>query len=314
MVPFQKSEYENDSILSVNITGIKFKNPLILASGVLGITGNICARVVRAGAGGIVIKSVSLNPRLGYDNPVIVEVEGGFINAIGNPNPGIFEIEKELKEAKKEGAPIICSIIAPDPEEFGRTAALAEKFGADAIEMNVSCPHVSRMGAQVGQDFSLLTDTVREVKSRVNIPTWVKLTPNITNIVEEGQAAQDGGADALVAINTVKAMAIDIDAFKPILSNRYGGLSGPAIRSIAIRCVYELYDNIEIPIIGVGGITDWRAASEFLLAGAGGLQIGSGVVYHGLDVFKEVNTGLTRYLTSKGFTKINECIGLAHKR
>jgi dihydroorotate dehydrogenase (NAD+) catalytic subunit len=306
--------FEDEFTLSVNITNTRFKNPLILASGVLGMTGSLLRRAVREGAGGIVAKTVSLDPRDGYDNPVIVGVEGGFLNAVGTPNPGYLNIEEELREAKKEKAPVIASAMAPDPEGFGRIALALESYGADIIELNVSCPHVYLMGAQVGQDYILLKEVVREVKSKVSIPVWVKLTPNVTNIVEEGKAAEDGGADALVAINTIKAMTINIDSQKPILSNRFGGLSGPAIRSVAVRCVYELYENTKIPIIGVGGITDWRSATEFLLAGARGIQIGSAIAYKGLRVFKEVNEGLRSYLNSKGFKSIEDCIGIAHKR
>ena len=312
----QLRRYEKASIeptLSVNLSNIKFKNPLILASGVFGMTGSLMRRVARAGAGGIVAKTVSLEPREGYDNPVIVEVEGGLLNAIGTPNPGYLNFSEELKEAKKGGIPIIASIMAPDPEGFAKISVALEGYGADIIELNVSCPHVSLMGAQVGQDYSLLREVVRAVKSKVSIPVWVKLTPNVTDIVEEGRAAMDGGADALVAINTIKAMTIDIDAYKPILSNRFGGLSGPAIRSIAVRCVYELYENTDIQIIGVGGVTDWRSAVEFILAGASGIQIGSVIAYNGLGVFQEVNEGLLRYLASKGFESIEDCIGIAHK-
>jgi dihydroorotate dehydrogenase (NAD+) catalytic subunit len=203
--------------------------------------------------------------------------------------------------------------MAPDPEGFARVASSVEKFGADAVELNVSCPHVKQMGAQIGQDYDLLREVVKKVKSAVSIPVLVKLTPNVTDIVEEGKAAERGGADALVAINTVKAMVIDVNAFKPILTNRFGGLSGPAVKPVALRCVYELFENVDIPVVGVGGIVDWRDAVEFFLAGAMCVQIGTAIAYQGLKTFEEINKGLVDYLESNNYRKVDEIIGLAHQ-
>ena len=313
MEPSRRSEGKSPS-MAVQLCGIEFPNPFILASGVLGMTGSVIRRAADAGAGGVVTKTVSVKPREGYDNPVIVEVEGGFLNAVGTPNPGYLHFRDEIATAKLGGIPIIASAMARDPEEFMMVAVALEDYGADAIELNVSCPHVDRMGAQIGQDSSLLKDVVQAVTSKVKIPVWVKLTPNVSSIVEEGVVCEEGGADALVAINTLKAMTIDVDTFKPILSNRVGGLSGPAIRTVAVRCVYELYENVSIPVIGVGGVTDWSVAVEFFLAGAHAVQVGTAVAYSGLDIFNDLNVGLQSFIRKKGFSSTSDIVGLAHKR
>ncbi len=299
---------------AVQLCGIEFPNPFILASGVLGIAGSVIRRVADAGAGGAVTKTVSYEPREGYDNPVVVEVDGGFLNAVGIPNPGFRHFRDEIVTAKLGGIPVIASAMAKNPEEFAMVAAALEDYGANAIELNVSCPNVDRMGDQVGQDSSLLKDVVQAVTSKVGIPVWVKLTPNVSSIVEEGIVCEESGADALVAINTLKAMTIDVDTFKPILSNRFGGLSGPAIRTVAVRCVYELYENVSIPVIGVGGVTDWRAAVEFFLAGAQAVQVGTSIAYSGLDIFNDLNVGLQSFIRKKGFSSTSDIVGLAHKR
>jgi len=284
----------------------------MLSSGVLGISSSLLKRIYDAGAGCVVTKSIGPEPRPGYSNPCVVEVTGGYINAMGLPNPGITAFLEELKELNDFKIPTIVSIFGGDEAQFAKIAqTVAEKNGALGLELNISCPHAEV--STIGQDPEITKRVVQAVKSAVSIPVFVKLTPNVTNLVEIALAAESAGADGLTAINTVRAMAIDIYSKTPILSNKYGGLSGPAIKPIAVRCIYELYENVKIPLIGVGGITNWQDAVEFLLAGATALQIGTGIKYNGPIIFKEVIEGIKNYLTAENFSNLSEIIGAAHK-
>jgi dihydroorotate dehydrogenase (NAD+) catalytic subunit len=177
--------------------------------------------------------------------------------------------------------------------------------------LNVSCPHVEETGAEIGRDPELVAEVVRKVKNEVDKPVFVKLTPDVANIVEVAKVAVEAGADAIAAINTVRAMAIEIETTRPLLANKIGGLSGPAIKPIAVRCVYEIYREVDVPVIGCGGITDWRDAVEFMLAGASAIQIGTAIAFKGLEVFKSVTTGIDAYVRKKGFESTKDIVGLA---
>ena len=284
----------------------------MLASGILGLSAESLSNIVIGGAGAIVTKSIGLNPRNGYANPTIVQTSYGLINAMGLPNPGITEFVKEIHEAKSFGVPVIVSVYGFSAEEYATVGKIAVDAGADAVELNVSCPHVEETGSEIGQNPEILAEVVRKVKASVEKPVFVKLSPNVTNIAEIAQVAAKAGADALTAINTVKAMAIDTETTVPILSNKTGGLSGPAIKPVAIRCVYEIYERVKVPIIGCGGITNWRDAVEFLLAGATAIQIGTAIALKGPNVFKKVTRGINAYLRRKSFKSVNEIVGLSH--
>jgi dihydroorotate dehydrogenase (NAD+) catalytic subunit len=299
--------------LATEIAGLKLANPTMLASGILGYTGLSLKSVIEAGAGAVVTKSLGLEPRIGYPNPTVVQVDCGLLNAMGLPNPGISHFKEEMKELKNTGVPIILSIYGYTSEEFTEVAETAVKLGADAIELNVSCPHIKKAGAEIGCDPLLLTEIVKEVKENVDKPVIVKLTPNVTNITEIGQAAEKAGADAITAINTIKAMNIEIKTGRPLLANKFGGLSGPAIKPIAIRCVYDIYSSVDIPVIGCGGISSWQDAIEFLLAGASAVQIGTAIAFNGVNVFSSVAKGIDKYLERKNINNIKEVVGLAHK-
>ena len=299
--------------LVTEIAGLKLTNPTMLAAGILGLTGSSLRSVVEAGAGAVVTKSVGLKPREGYPNPTVVQVKCGLLNAVGLPNPGIHHFSEEIREAKETGVPIIVSVYGYSSEEFAEVAKVATEAGADALELNVSCPHVEETGAEIGSDSDLVAEVVREVKKKVDKPVFVKLTPNVANIAEIAKAAVKAGADAITAINTVRAMAIEIETTRPLLANRIGGLSGPAIKPIAVRCVYEVYREVDVPVIGCGGITTWRDAVEFMLAGASAVQIGTAIAFKGLEVFKSVARGIDAYVKKKGFGSVKEIVGLAHK-
>ena len=299
--------------LATEIAGLKLANPTMLASGILGYTGLSLKSVIEAGAGAVVTKSMGLEPRTGYPNPTVVQTDCGLLNAMGLPNPGISHFKEEIKELKNTGVPTILSIYGYSSEEFATVAEIAVKMGADAIELNVSCPHVKKAGAEIGCDPLLLTEIVEEVKKKVAKPVIVKLTPNVANIGEIAKAAEEAGADAITAINTVKAMNIEIETGRPLLANKFGGLSGPAIKPIAVRCVYDVYRSVDVPVIGCGGITSWQDAIEFMLAGASAVQIGTAIAFKGVSVFSSVAKGIDAYLKRKGFNNVRELVGLAHK-
>ncbi|MEM2934709.1 MAG: dihydroorotate dehydrogenase [Methanocellales archaeon] len=296
--------------LRVEIGSLSLKNPTILAAGILGTTAGSLIRIASLGAGAVVTKSIGSKPREGYPNPVIVQMEFGLLNAMGLPNPSYKEFKEEIKRVKKAKVTVIASIFGGSVEEFVEVAIGICKAKPSALELNLSCPHAKGYGADIGIDPELVRKITRAVKKEVKVPVWVKLTPNVTDIVEIGRAAERGGADAIVAINTLRGMAIDLESGYPILSNKIGGLSGKALKPVAIRCVYELYENLNIPIIGVGGISNYRDALEFIMAGAIAVQIGT-AVYSDLTIFHQICSGIKSYLMEKKCT-LEEIRGKAH--
>jgi dihydroorotate dehydrogenase (NAD+) catalytic subunit len=302
------------SKLSVNLAGLKLANPTVLASGILGYTAQTLQSVVDGGAGAVVTKSIGLKPRKGYANPTVVQTDCGLINAMGLPNPGIGAYVNEIREAKSVlDVPLVVSIFGYSEGEYAMVAKKAVGAGADAVELNVSCPHVKETGSEIGQDPELLAKVIEKVRASVVKPVFVKLSPNVTSIADAAEAAVRAGADAITAINTVRAIAIDSDTALPILGNRVGGLSGPATKPIAMRCIYDIYERVGVPIIGCGGVANWRDAVEFMLAGASAVQIGTAIATEGQDVFRLVSTGIEEYLGRKGFRNVSEIVGLAHK-
>lgn len=299
--------------LSVEFAGIKLPNPTILASGILGVSSEVMIRAARAGAGAVVTKSFNRNGREGYRNPSFIEVPGGFLNALGIPNPGMNEMFEEVRAVSNAGVPVIASVFGFDAEEFAEAAARGEDGGAVAVELNVSCPHVKEVGVEIGQRPGIVREVTRAVRRKIGVPVIVKLTPNVTSIQEIAIAAEEAGADAVTAINTALGMAIDVEAKFPILGGKVGGLSGPALHSIAVRAVYEIREAVKIPIIGVGGIADWKGAVEMMMAGASAVQVGTAVMYHGLEVFREVTTGISRFLAENGYASSMDLVGVSHK-
>jgi dihydroorotate dehydrogenase (NAD+) catalytic subunit len=298
----------------IKVTGIELENPTILAAGIMGTTGASLSRVGREGAGAVVTKSIGPEPKEGHKNPSMIDLGYGFLNAMGLPNPSYPDFKNELAIAKKEsGTPVIASIFGGTEEEFVEVAQGLLKSEPDAFELNVSCPHALGYGASVGSNPDAVESITAAVKDAVDIPVWVKLTPNVTDIVTIGDAAQRGGADAVVAINTVKGMAIDIESGYPILGNRFGGLSGKAVKPVAVKCVYDLYTALDIPIIGVGGVYTWQDAVEMMMAGATAVQVGS-AVHEGLDVFSSIARGIEKFISEKGYEDITDVIGIAHER
>lgn len=302
-------------MLKTNICGINFKNPLMLAAGVLGSTASSLNWVLNSGAAGVVTKSFSMEPNSGYKNPTTVGVDCGIINAIGLSSPGIKNSIEEIRNVKtSEGEVLIASIYGSIPDDF---SSLVEKIqnDVDMIELNISCPHaMAGCGAAIGQDPDLTHQFVSAAKNVSDVPIIAKLTPNVTDIVEIALSAQDAGADALTLINTVgPGMKINIDVAKPVLSNKFGGMSGKAIKPIAIRDVFIVYDAVDIPIIGVGGISNYEDVVEFIFAGACGVQIGTSIMNEGVEIFNQINNDLENFMKEKGYKSIDEMVALAHE-
>lgn len=302
------------NLLSTSIAGLTLNNPAMLASGVLGYSAESMQRVVKGGAGAVVSKSVGIEPKMGYANPTVVQAKSGLINAMGLPNPGIDEYVDEIKYTKSLlHVPLIVSVFGYTAEEYATVAKKAAEAGADAVELNVSCPHVKQTGSEIGQNSALLHEVVKAVKSVVQKPVIVKLSPNVTDIVDLAHTAVKAGADAITAVNTLRAIAIDTETMRPILSNIKGGLSGPAMKPVALRCVYDLHEKLKVPIIGCGGISDWRDAVEFFLAGASAVQVGTAIAFEDPEVFQAINRGVEVYLRKKHFGSVKEIVGLSHR-
>ncbi|MBY8982744.1 MAG: dihydroorotate dehydrogenase [Candidatus Lokiarchaeota archaeon] len=297
-------------MLNVKISNLKLKSPIILASGILGVSYSSMKRIIEAGAGAITTKSIGPRPRKGYKNPSIFEVfPGTFINSVGLGNPGIEEFYHEIKKIKEDNYPLIVSVFGDSIDSYLQVALKAEEAGCNAIEINISCPHAKV--SSIGIDSELTFILVKTLKEKLAIPLIVKLNPNVTNIGEIALSAEKGGADAVVAINTLAAMVIDINTKRPILSHGSGGLSGKAIKPISVKKVYDLYKILKIPIIGCGGVSDWKDVVEFFLAGASAVAIGT-ALHKGQSIISKINENLKLYLQENGYNSINDIKGLAH--
>lgn len=299
--------------IKVQMGGLHLANPLLLASGVHGSSLSKVLEALKVGAGGAVTKSIGPEPREGYKEPTMVEVEGGMVNAAGLPNPGAERFSEELGSLMGRKLPIFVSVFGGDEKEFAHVVRTLDANEFIGYELNLSCPHVAGVGTEVGHDPELVSRVVSTVKSRTEKPVFAKLSPNTEKLIEVAQAAVDSGADGLTAINTVKAMPIDIESGKPALSNGYGGLSGGAMRPVALRCVYELREWFDVPIMGCGGVSTWEHAVEFFLAGASAVQIGTATIKR-FAIFNDINLGVISYLDRKGFTSLKDIVGAAHNK
>jgi dihydroorotate dehydrogenase (NAD+) catalytic subunit len=292
-------------------------NPLVLASGILGTHASLMARTARAGAGAITAKSAG-PPRTGHNNPTCFPFGPGLLNAIGLANPGAAAEAELLAETKAAleplGVPLIASIFAGTVEEFGRMAADIAPSGADLLEVNISCPNVAD---DYGEPFAASCPTAAAVtaavKAEVDMPLILKLAPNVTNIGRIAQAVVDAGADAICAVNTMPGMVIDITSGQPVLHNRSGGMSGDALRAIAVHAVYQVRNAVDVPIIGTGGVSTAAHALELLSAGATAIGIGSAVYNHGPGIFQDILDDLGAWLTTHDLT-LDAARGRAHTR
>ena len=301
--------------LSTTVTGLRLPNPLLLASGILNETGASMARAVREGAGGVVTKSMSLKPRNGHPGPNVVEVEGGLLNAMGLPGPGLEHFAHEVGEARKGGAVVVGSVFGGTAQEFAVAATKMEALGTPALELNVSCPHAKGYGSEIGCDPDRLREVVVAVKEAVQVPVWVKLTPNTDNVARLAQVAIEAGADALVATNTLKAIAIEPDLRRPVLGNRFGGLSGHALKPVALRAVYDCFAlDPKVPIVASGGIYTARDVLEYAMAGASAFQVGTAVMHEGWGVFPKIAADLQAWMKAEGVKDLKSLVGAAHAK
>ncbi len=303
--------------IEVRFCNLKMESPLVLASGILGLTAASMQRVVAFGAGAVTTKSFNLETRKGHKGPSIVPFKHGLLNAVGLSNPGVDEMVKEIKLYKAGcDAPVFASLFGRTIEEFGAVTELALEAQPDLIEVNVSCPNVhSEFGTPFGDSCPDTGKVTRLVKKKAgNVPVSIKLGPHGPGIGKLARACEDNGADAITAINTVgPGMLIDINVRKPVLSNLTGGVSGPAILPVAVKSVFEVYKQVKIPIIGTGGVNTWDDALQLILAGATTVGLGTGIYYEGIGVFDKINIGLIKYMNEYGFKSLEEIRGSAHE-
>jgi dihydroorotate dehydrogenase (NAD+) catalytic subunit len=296
---------------------VRLPNPTVLASGILGLSSEVFERLVRNGLGAITTKSVSLQPRPGYKNPVVVDYGPGLINAVGLSNPGVEVMVDEIRRTKRRlaplGVPIIASIFANTIYDFGTLARYISEAEPDLIEANISCPNIDARYEQMFAASPYVSAQVtRRIKENTDIPLIVKLSPNVDDIVEVAQEVVAAGADAISAINSVgPGMLIDIETAQPVLANRIGGVSGPGIRPIAVRCVFDICRTVDVPVIGIGGVSDGRDVVEMLLVGATAVGIGSAVNYHGFTVFEKAVDQVRQYMHRHGYRSLDEFRGRA---
>jgi dihydroorotate dehydrogenase (NAD+) catalytic subunit len=307
-----------DLDLSVELCGVRLRNPLVLAAGILGTGAELLARVAESGAGMVTTKSCGLSPRSGHPNPTVLDWGHGLINAVGLANPGVDEEVRVIEDAKRllapHGVPLAASIFAETVEGFAQVAQKVAAAEPDFIELNISCPNVTdEMGRPFACDAGDSARVTAAVKQVTSIPLIVKLSPNVTDIAAIARSVEHAGADAIAAINTLgPGMIIDIHAQRPVLSNKVGGVSGPAVRPIAVRCVYDIFQAVDIPIIGMGGVSEGRDALEMIMAGATAVGIGSAVRYRGLEVFSAILDEMRGLLAEEGYGRVAELRGVAH--
>jgi dihydroorotate dehydrogenase (NAD+) catalytic subunit len=296
-----------DPDLSVTIAGVKLRNPVIAASGTFGYGKEYRGLLEIAELGGICTKGLTLTPRPGNEGRRLHETPSGLLNSIGLENPGIEAfIEKELPALRDLGPAVIANLSGSSIEEYAKGADLLDSTSIDMIELNISCPNVKAGGMAFGLDPEAAYNVIKFVKrSAPHKPLMVKLSPNAPDLAAVAQACVKAGADAISLVNTFKAMAIDIHKRKPVFDNISAGLSGPAIRPIALRMVWELRDLIRIPIVGLGGIATTEDALEFLMAGADAIQVGSATFAHP-PAMNEIIQGIGDYMKQKGFLELSE--------
>jgi len=296
--------------LSVNLAGIDMKNPVMVASGTFGYGEEYSQFFDLGNLGAIVTKSITLAPRAGNRPPRLYETPSGMLNAIGLQNVGLDRfIHEKMVFLRKIGIPIIVSISGEEVSEYAEIASrLSDIDGISGIELNISCPNVSKGGMLFGSDAQVTYDLVKSIRRSTDLPLIVKLSPNVTSITDIAVAAENGGADAISLINTVLGMSVDINTGKPRLGNITGGLSGPAIRPIAVRMVWQVVSAVKSPVIGMGGIMTADDALEFLITGAKAVAIGTANFVNPIAVM-EVIDGIKKFMNQKCISNINDLIG-----
>jgi dihydroorotate dehydrogenase (NAD+) catalytic subunit len=296
--------------LGVTVAGIKLRNPVLTASGTFGYGEEYAQIFDISRLGGIIVKAISLKPRNGNPPPRLVEASAGCLSACGLQNIGVHRfVDEKMPFLRQIGIPVIVNLAGESIAEFVEIVrVLSQVDGIAGVELNVSCPNVKHHGMAFGIDPVAVHDIVSAVKAEAPWPVICKLTPNVTDIAVIARSAEDAGADAISLINAPLGMAIDVHKRRPRIANVTGGLTGPAIKPIALRMVWQVANAVEIPVIGIGGISNWEDAAEFLIAGACAVEIGT-AFFSNPFVAVEVIDGLGTYLQSAGFTCVGDLIG-----
>ncbi|MBQ3110588.1 MAG: dihydroorotate dehydrogenase [Clostridia bacterium] len=295
----------------VNFCGVEFENPVVTGSGTFGFGYEYSQYYNLDAIGGISVKGLTLKPREGNKPPRIAEVYGGILNSVGLQNPGLENfLTNDLPFLKKKFSKckIIANIAGNTIEDYIEMGKLVGQSNVDIVEMNISCPNVKHGGVAFGTDCNMVSEITSKVKEQCDRPLVVKLSPNVTDIVAIAKAAEGAGADGLSLINTLLGMKIDINSRRPILNNNVGGMSGPAVKPVAVRMVWQVANAVNIPIIGMGGICDGNDAVEFMLAGASLVSVGTQNFVDPYAAIKTAN-GIEEYMTKHGIEDVNELIG-----
>ncbi|MCG8403266.1 MAG: dihydroorotate dehydrogenase [Firmicutes bacterium] len=299
---------------AVNLGGIQMKNPVATASGTFGFGFEYRPYVPLQRLGAITIKGTTPAPRRGNPTPRVAETPSGMLNAIGLQNPGADRVAGDIMPGLAElGVPVIVNIAGDTVEDYASVARKLDRVpGVAGLEINISCPNVKKGGIQFGSDPRAAAEVTRAVKSVTGMPVIVKLSPNVTDITAVAEAVAGAGADALSLINTLLGMVIDVEKRRPLLGNVTGGLSGPAVRPVAVRMVWQVYRAVKLPIMGMGGIMDARDALEFILAGATAVAVGTANFVNPRATV-EVIEGIETYMRQNGYDDVNQLVGLAHR-
>lgn len=294
--------------------GLTIKNPVIAASGTFGYGEEYASHYDINRLGAVIVKGVSLEPRAGNPPPRIMETPCGMLNAIGLENPGVkIFIKEKLPFLRQYNVAVIVNVFGETLDEYKQVVEIvSETEGVHGLEINISCPNVKKGGIVFGTDPDMAYEITKEVKSATDLPVFVKLTPNVTDICVIAESVQAAGADALSLINTLTGMSVDIEQRIPHLANITGGLSGPAIKPIALRMVWQVAKKVTVPVIGVGGITSARDAMEFLMVGARAVQVGTA---HFINPHAAVDIvdGMEKYFMEHNIRDVNEFIGTLHE-
>lgn len=310
----KEMEISREIDISTDLGGIKLDNPVCAASGTFGYGREYEPYVDISQIGAVIVKGTTLEPRAGNPPPRIIETASGMLNAIGLENPGINEfLNTHLPYLRENNVTVIANIAGNTIEEYAAIAEMIEgNPGVAGIELNISCPNVKQGGLQFGTDPQMVYEVVKAVKEKTTLPVMPKLSPNVTDIVEIARASEAGGADALSMINTLMGMAVDINTRKPFLANIFGGLSGPAIKPVALRMIYQVYREVKLPILGGGGIVNYRDALEFLMVGATAISVGTGIFINP-QLTEEIVSNLLHYMQENNVASLSELVGAAHQ-
>ncbi len=295
--------------LKTKFLDVNIKSPLVLPAGIMDMSFSGMKVCAENGAGIVTSKSLTLHPRSGHKGPVVAEFEGGFLNAMGLCNPGIEDGLAEIDEFKKcSDTPVIVSVFATNTYDFLKLTENVNKSKADFLELNLSCPNVfDEFGIPLASSKNKVFEIVKDVKNISKLPVIAKLSPNVMSITDIAISAEKAGANALCMINTVgPGMLIDTKMIKPVLFNKFGGLSGPCIKPIALKLIYQTYSAVDIPIIGMGGVKSGEDVIEMLMAGASVIGVGTAVYYRGIEVFDKINDEIIEFMKKNDYQNIKE--------